>query len=141
MFNIWILAENKYLINDYGFECFKSKNIRYLSESFFFSRYEETKKELIHLSRIDCLAMVESKRCDNKPMNCDNNGCYYREIPDGEFSWLSSNTYWNYECTFRKIKLIAESENDKIFNFAINSCKPKDLFCQFNDKIITNSFD
>ena len=135
-YNIWVLAENNYYINDYGYECFKSRNIRHLSESFFFDKYESVKKEQIHLSRMECLAMVESKRCDNRPMNCNNYGCSYKELPEGEFSWLSSKTYWNYECSFRKIKIIAESKNDTIYNFALNSCKPNDLYCQFNDRII-----
>jgi hypothetical protein len=134
--NVWVLAKNNYVINDHGYECFKIRNVRYMNFSFTFEKTEMIKRETIQLSRIECLAMVESKRCDNHPMTCNQNECSYRKTPDGDFSWFSNKIFWNYECVFKKRLIYASTTNSTVFNFALNSCKPNDLFCLFYDSIV-----
>lgn len=93
--DIWVLTKRNYIINDYGFQCFKNKNTRYMYESIFLGQSDSTRTENIFFSRVECLAMIESKMCDNKPMFCSNEDCFYNEAPNGEFSWLKNNIFIN----------------------------------------------
>ncbi|CAF1049114.1 unnamed protein product [Brachionus calyciflorus] len=76
---IWILSKQDLVINDYGFQCYKKKYIRQMNASILFTQSESIRHEIVKLSRIECLAMVESKACDNKKMNGDDIGCIYSE--------------------------------------------------------------
>ncbi|CAF0977267.1 unnamed protein product [Brachionus calyciflorus] len=133
---MWILSENNYYIRDYGYQCFKKRNFRYMNMSFTFEKTESIKQEIIDLSRTECLAMIEARLCDNKKMTCHLNGCYNKEKPNGEFSWFTKIVYWNYECSFRKKLIIASKQISAVFNVNLNTCRPNDLFCKFHDSIV-----
>lgn len=134
--DLWVLTKRSYIINDYGFQCHKTKNIRFLNQSFLFEKSDILKSEIVQLSRIECIAMVESKLCDNKPMICANDGCSYNEQPVGEFRWFSSNVYVNYNCKFHKKLIIAERNDTALFSFNKDSCLANDLMCRLSDSII-----
>ena len=51
-----------------------------MNTSFFYEKTDHLKREIVPLSRIQCLAMVKTNLCDNKKMNCDENGCIYNKI-------------------------------------------------------------
>ncbi|CAF0981950.1 unnamed protein product [Brachionus calyciflorus] len=52
------------------------------------------------------------------------------------WNYESNEVYWNYECSFRKKLIIASKQNSTVFNFALNTCQPNDLFCKFHDSIV-----
>ena len=133
---IQILAKQEYVINDFGYQCYKKRIIRFMNMSVFFAKSEAIRREIIKLSRIECLAMVESRTCDNKKMNCDDNGCIYSEIPFGEYLWNRDIEYSNFECKFHKKHILTDKLNSSLFSNGISSCKPNNLFCQLFDSIV-----
>ena len=130
------MSKLNYVINDYGYQCFKRKNIRYKNESFFGEKSEEYRQEIIELSRMECLAMIDTKLCGSNIMTCNDNGCYYSVIPDGPYAWNNKRLYENYECKFYKKLIIGDKLNSSLFSLGISSCRPIDLSCKFKDSII-----
>lgn len=126
---LWVLSRLDYIINDYGFQCFKKLNFKYKNQSMFFTKEESFKQFDIKLSRLECMALVESKMCGNNAMSCNDNGCFYSSIPNGPFVWNTWRKYESVECKFHKKLLIGDKLNSWLFSFNLSSCRPNDLFC------------
>ena len=107
-----------------------------MNASILFTQSESIRHEIVKLSRIECLAMVESKTCDNKKMKCDDIGCIYSELPYGEFTWYRNNEFFNFECKFHKKHIVGDNLTNSLFSNTLSSCKPDDLFCHLYDSII-----
>ena len=60
--DLWVLTKRNYIINDYGFQCFKTKNIRYLNQSLLFDKTDITKSEIIKLDTLDLLKFQQIGR-------------------------------------------------------------------------------
>ena len=80
--------------------------------------------------------MVETKLCDNKKMNCDDNGCIYSETPEGEFAWNKNQVFVNFECKFYKKHIVGDKLNMSIYSTGLSSCKPTDYFCRLYDSTV-----
>lgn len=134
--NVWILSKNEYFINDFGYQCYKKKVIRYLNESIFFQKSDITVKYNLNLTRVECLAMVDSKKCENKDMICDENGCFYRKTPDGDYIWGKERAYVAYECAFHKKLVVAKVLNKALFSVNKSKCTVNELYCSLYDSIV-----
>ena len=134
--SIWILTKNDYIINDYGYQCYKKKVVRFLNESLFFDKTDVTFKYNINLTGIECLAMISSKKCENNEMTCDDNGCYYKQIPQGGFFWGKSKPYTSFECAFHKKLIIGKNVDIPLFSFNKSRCTAKELYCKLYESII-----
>ncbi|RMZ93370.1 hypothetical protein BpHYR1_006107 [Brachionus plicatilis] len=91
---------------------------------------------VLRKNRIECLAMVETKLCENKIMECDDNYCIYNKIPDGNFACLENKIFTSFECIFHKKHIFADNLNKSIYSIGISSCLPDDLYCHLFDSIV-----
>jgi len=57
------LHNNKYVINDFGYQCSKTRRVKELNQTWSFSLSGYVFSKNVDLSRIESLAMVESKLC------------------------------------------------------------------------------
>ena len=133
---IFVLSKNKYYINEIGHQCYKSKKTIWLNETWTFkpSRLEE--KKTIHLTRLECMTMIESKICNENPMTCNDDGCWYVAQTIEEYSWNQNAKKETFDCAFHKKQVIAETKESQLYFSPTNTCKPKDLYCKLYDSII-----
>ena len=75
--NIYILSRNKFFASQIGYQCYKTRIITRSSWRYKVFRTSDVKKETIKMSIIECLMMAESKKCNNNPMSCTDEGCSY----------------------------------------------------------------
>ena len=86
--------------------------------------------------RLECLTMVESQKCDNNKMNCDEEGCSNKTTPKETYYWNYDEILHNINCHYHKKQILAETANSQMFYSTENKCKPNDLFCNTHDSII-----
>jgi hypothetical protein len=82
--------------------------------------------------------MVNTKRCGNILMDCDNDGCFGQFIPKVEDSnaWIGSEKINGYSCSISYRIINAENTETRIFNSIKYPCKARDLECPLLDSII-----
>lgn len=85
---------------------------------------------------MECYAMVESRLCNNEPMECIENGCAYRNIPNGDYAWFQDVRLSTTNCKFHRRSVMGHTNTSRIFSNALNSCTPHDLQCQLASSIV-----
>ena len=131
-----ILSKNDFVINDFGYQCFKKKIIREMKESYFFEKTENIKREIIDLSPFDCMSMIRTRKCIDKDMICDQDNCIYTSIPPGNFTWGQTRYYENFECVFQKRLIVGINSKQALFSFNRTTCRVHDQFCLLIDSTI-----
>ncbi len=87
------------------------------------------------VTEIECALMVQDKKCDGKEMNCDRlNGCQLEEKVNPEYKWPIKVVREGIKCSFYRILIEAENEDENIFTFYHNKCRTKDGSCQLKDQ-------
>ena len=107
-----------------------------MNSSFLGVRSESFFETPLDVSRIECLAMVESRLCNNEPMECSENGCVYRNLPNGDYTWFKDIRLTTTNCKFHRRSVIGHTNTSQIFSNALNSCTPPDLQCQLSSSIV-----
>ena len=80
--------------------------------------------------------MVETRRCNNKEMICENNKCSHKGIFSiTDFKWNENIIDETFDCMFKPILIQTESLTKKIFNSNTN-CKATNLYCQLYDSTV-----
>jgi hypothetical protein len=108
-----------------------------MNQTWYFKKSEIVQSQTIRLSKIECEAMIESHRCNDQPMICDNEKCFYKG------SFRLTDYYWNqdksdeyYDCQFNKIKILTDNTETQIFKSVSGECKAFSLYCQLYDSIV-----
>jgi hypothetical protein len=134
--DIMLLSRNKYFMNEIGYQCFQSRKTTYLNESWTFKTTRKEEIETIHLSRLQCLTMVESKTCNNNKMTCNNDGCWYQSKPIEQYYFNYDYKIESFDCSFTKKQVIAQFENSQLYFSPSNECRARNLICKLYDSII-----
>ena len=135
-YHILVMSKLHYVLDTYGVECYKKRVQRQFSMNLFGAKSDIYGEEQLVLSRIECLAMVQTKRCDNEPMACDEDGCLYNKEPTGQFLWMQTVSASKIHCKFHRRRVSAEHNNSLVFSNARSSCKPSDLSCSLANSIV-----
>ena len=80
--------------------------------------------------------MVESRLCNNEPMECTESACAYRNIPNGDYAWFQDVRLSTTNCKFHRRSVIGHTNSSRIFSNALSSCTPQDLQCQLASSIV-----
>lgn len=134
--NIALVSKLHYILDTKAFECYRKKVVRYLNTTFFGVKSESYFYIESPLTPVECVAMVESKSCNSQPMECTDDGCFYDQLPEGQFSWFQDVKLWTYNCKFHRREVQAEKNTSVVFSNALNTCTPPDLFCQLSRSIV-----
>ena len=101
--SVYILSKLHNKIDGEGFECSKSKNIKYTERTLFLNDHEDGSIEDIKLSRSECQYMINEKKCDDYTMTCIGKSCSFNSIPLVEYSWLQKRKFTNFSCTISPV--------------------------------------
>ena len=123
-------------MNEIGYQCFKTLRTTYLNETWLFKTSRSDTKEVVHLTRSQCIEMVESKLCGNNQMTCNNDGCWYYSKPIEVYYYNWDNKIEINECSFIKKQVVAQFENSQLYFSPSNQCQAKNLECKLFDSII-----
>lgn len=134
--NIYILSRNKFFASQIGYQCFKTRIITRSSWRYMIFRTRDVKKETIKMSRLECLMMAESKKCNDNLMSCTDEGCSYTPAQVDEYTWFYDQKSESFECTMRKRKITSEKPDTQLFASASSSCKYNDLYCNLYDSVV-----
>lgn len=134
--NVEVLTKLHYVLDTKGFECYRKKVVRYLNTSFFGGQSESFYYVESPLSPVECLAMVESKRCNGQLMECTDDGCIFDQLPEGQFAWFQDVKLSNFNCKFHRREIQAEKNTSSVFSNARSSCFPPDFYCQLPKSIV-----
>lgn len=135
--SISVISKNKYFINTIGFECHKTIRTTWFNESFWFKTTTSQYSEIVLLSRIDCLLMVDQKLCGLNHMKCDDsNNCYYKSNPEDSYYWNNEHKVETIDCSFNRKHIIAEFDTSPLFFAPLNECKATDLYCKLRNSVI-----
>jgi hypothetical protein len=134
--DIMLLSRNKYYMNEIGYQCFKTLRTTYLNETWLFKTSRSDTKEVVHLTRSQCIEMVESKLCGNNQMTCNNDGCWYYSKPIEVYYYNWDNKIEINECSFIKKQVVAQFETSQLYFSPSNQCQAKNLECKLFDSII-----
>jgi hypothetical protein len=80
--------------------------------------------------------MVDSKKCNNKPMTCTEESCTYTPAEVQEDTLFYDQTQESHHCSFHKKRIISEKEDSQLFFNTAASCKYNDLYCVLYDSIV-----
>ena len=133
---VFMLIKNKYYLNEIGYQCFKTETITTLNETWLFQYARAQQTNIVPLTRLECLTLVESEMCDGHKMQCNNDGCAYIAQPEEKFYYNYDNRIRTTNCAFNKKQIIAEEENSQLYFSPSNKCKPRDLSCSLYNSII-----
>lgn len=114
-FSVVVVKKLHYILDTYGVECYKKLVVRWLNSTFLGFKSECTYEVPMLITRLECLSMMETRRCDNLPMECDEDGCIYNQLPDGEFSWFRNSKYTRVHCKFHRRRVLAETNDTRVF--------------------------
>ena len=133
---ISVASKSRYFLRTIGYQCFSEKMTSYFNMTWYGGKTHAEKREIIELSRLQCLTMIETKTCHNNVMHCIGETCSYAPTQSESYHWNEDSKTTSYACSFRQKEVIGETENSVLFFSPINSCKPRDLSCKLYDSII-----
>jgi len=108
-----------------------------MNETWYFSVTEYEYSENVELSRIECEAMVESKMCNNKQMQCDYESCIHiGKFEFSTFQWNQRIRQETYDCKVKKIAILTDKLDKPLFNSHSGNCRANSLQCKLYDSII-----
>ena len=134
--DIYLVSRNKYYLNEIGYECRVTRRTTYLNKTWYFSTSRREEIRTIHLSKLECLTLIESKECDKNQMKCNNDGCWYVSQPIEEYYYWTDRKVETTDCSFHLKKVIAQFEHSQLYFSPSDSCKAKDEFCKLSESIV-----
>ena len=134
--DIFLVSRNKYYLNEIGYECSMTRRTTYLNKTWYLSTSRSEEKRTIHLSKLECLTLIESRECDKNRMNCNNDGCWYVSKPIEEYYYWTDRKIETTDCSFHRKQVIAQFETSQLYFSPSNICKAKDEFCQLSESTV-----
>ena len=131
-----IISKNKYYGTDTGYQCYKKKIQHTNERSWIILAKRVTTEHIVEMTRLECFTMVESKRCNNNKMTCNEEGCFYKPPTIDEDLFFRDTISDTYECAFHKKRIIGETPESKIFNTEAEGCRYIDLQCKLYNSIV-----
>lgn len=139
-FTVVVVKKLHYILDTYGIECYKKLVVRWLNSTFLGYKAECTYEVPMQITRLECLSMIETRQCDNQLMECDDDGCIYNQLPDGQYFWFSESKYTRVHCKFHRRRVLAETNASRVFaNVQATpkqTCTPPALQCQLAHSIV-----
>ena len=149
-FNPKLISRDIHQVYGLGYECKKTiQQIITYRHLFGSEKIVQENEITLILTRAECLAMVESKRCDNYQMSCetsqdleihnqstlqrDGMSCIFKKKIELSYTWLTNLKFEQAHCSFKQILVYAKKEKDQIFN---SGCKANDLYCKTSNSVI-----
>jgi hypothetical protein len=131
-----IIAPKTNKVHGVGWQCSMSKLFTNYYKTFWRDEVIENEfTEVVTLSPFDCELMIQSRRCNNIPMNCvDSSSCQYEGVRVPNYEWLKSHTGVVYKCNFYKRVVTAATINSNLFGVA--GCTADKLYCHLHDSIV-----
>jgi hypothetical protein len=132
-----ILAKLHNIVNGIGFECKKSVTSRFLKENIF--TYKSLIKQttsIIPLTEEDCQYMLLTKRCENKPMICQDLSCHLTIISEQDYVYATTVEAKDYSCQLIPRLITAETKETILFGHTADKCTATKLFCKLAESII-----
>ena len=80
--------------------------------------------------------MVSSRICEDSPMTCEGENCFFDTKPDEEFPYFGKHRTTSYECLIKKMTIIAKDQHTSLFVNSNSRCLPKDGFCLLHNSIV-----
>jgi len=137
MTGVHILSKNVHEIYGGAYECSKEIVQVVTYKNVFWARSKDKKATKVKLTRQECKLMVDTKKCNDRPMECIGKTCSYDGTPKDEYSYLSEKTMEGPRCSIIYKQVIAKYFNDTIFEGKNDKkCTVYDLFCETTDSII-----
>ena len=134
--DIYLVSRNKYYLNEIGYECSMTRRTTYLNKTWYFSTSRSEEKRTIHLTKLECLTLIESKECDKNKMKCNNDGCWHVSQPIEEYYYWSERKVETTDCSFHRKQVIAQFENSQLYFSPSNSCKANDEYCKLSESTV-----
>lgn len=135
----YIFSKHNFILNGYGYECtMKMRKFSY-EQDFLNNKYLSTSETFVELSPYDCMNMVKLQRCNKLNMECKTQDmCNFKEpMPSETYKgWYSRNEITNYECSFHKRIVVANTKGSQVFQNAIDECLPQNLYCRLANSIV-----
>jgi hypothetical protein len=88
--------------------------------------------EVEKLDRIQCMHMIESKKCVDNTMVCTDLGCDFDGTPEDTYTWLTYVTKRGYRCHATGLIISAQHIESKLFS---STCVATDLECHVGKSI------
>jgi hypothetical protein len=130
---VFVLSKKIYEVHGKAYQCKKEIIQMITSENFFGAKSKEISKVRVEMTPTECETMVKEKKCGEKKMNCDDDGCYLDNAPEEEYKWLGSFRKEGLRCSLKNRVITARSKDETLFH---RDCKAKDLYCRLEDSII-----
>ena len=109
--------------------------ITIITTNYFFGGKEPFRNEIReNIDRGDCLAMVISKKFQHQSMVCEKDKFKSILEPKIEHSRLKDPTFHSYHFNMNKVEIKGYQFDIPLFANGIIGCRPRDLFCQMNNK-------
>ena len=141
-FPAFVFSKRNFILETKGYEC-KMVIHRYrYSKDFLFNKYIQNSIEYIHLSRSECLMMVNERKCGRlnniKKMQMRNKKEYfYIDKITEEFPFYFGTIEKEfYECIFFEKIVLAQSLTESIFHNSIEPCYAEDEICYFAESSV-----
>jgi len=120
-------------VHGVGYECTKI-GIRMKAVQFLFGGTDLSYKEFpIKLSNMKCKLMVESRKCGENAMVCEENKCEFNGKPEPSYSIWSETREVGYYCKIQPKMIEARNITSRLFN---SPCLATDLSCTLGHKIV-----
>ena len=135
--DLLILATLHNIVNGIGFECKKVVTSRLLKENIF--TYKSLIKQttsIIPLTEEDCQYMLLTKRCENKPMICQDQTCHLTIISEQDYVYATTVEAKDYTCQLIPRLITAETKESILFGHPADKCTATKLFCKLAESII-----
>ncbi len=131
-----MLSKHAFPYTGVAFECSKTRRTIKTFMNFFGAVYEKVLVEHIDLSREECSLMVESKKCGDSSMTCDDaqgNECSHTSNLIEQHQWMADRVVTGYDC---KISASTIVESEPLEEAKFFGCPLTDLFCKWGNKTV-----
>ena len=137
--SFYVLSKKSNEVSGTGWLCQATNRVVTTSVSFWNTpSIIRNERNPVELTREDCREMVNTKKCNNRPMKCSGDFCESEFKPEEKYSWFSTETTKWTECQIYSQQIDAELANTKILTsrITLSSCLARDLYCKLQSGII-----
>ena len=130
-----LLEKEEFEIDGPAFICKKEKIFLTSTEDWLGSEQPvEIRKEHVPLTPLSCFNMIDTKTCENSPMNnISNTQWEFDGTPKPLYKWAHTEISIGYKCSLFKTEVRARTLNDTVFD---ESCLVKDYSCAQGNSLI-----
>ena len=131
--NMNILARKSHEVHGKGWECKKELVQLKTFQNFFGANFVEEKVSTYRLTKDECEKMIDTRKCDNHDMTCQDSICMLDSTPQPSYTWMFQEVLEGVRCSIRpKIKTAIRSTDD-LFG---KNCKADKGSCDMGNYLI-----